>query len=82
MHIHGMGMNHNLAGLNGTFGAENAAAAERAADVRKRLLRAGSAGGNDAEDSFAMLFQADNQAGVTGVERYPYSSGGRDPDLG
>jgi hypothetical protein len=75
-------MNNNLAGLNGGAGAGKAAETERAAETRKRLLRAGSAGAGDAEDSFATLFQADNQAGVTGVERYPYNTGGRDPDLG
>lgn len=82
MHIHGMGMNQNISGLNGTLGAEKAAQAERTTDTRKRLLRAGQAGASDEEDSFATFFQADSQPGVTGVERFLYNSGGRDPDLG
>jgi hypothetical protein len=81
MHIHGMGMNHNLAGVAGTAGAGKAEEGERAAEVRKRLLRAGQAGGGDDEDSFSTLFLAGSQPGVTGVERYPYNTGGRDPDL-
>jgi hypothetical protein len=38
MHIHGTGMNLNAASLYSSAGAEKAAEAQRAAEVRKRLL--------------------------------------------
>jgi hypothetical protein len=47
MHIHGMQMNFNQASLQSQATAEKAAAAQRAAEVRKKLLR--SAGSVDNE---------------------------------
>ena len=83
MHIHGHGMNHsNMGGIYGASRAERDAKARRAAEVRKRLLRIGQAGESGEDDSFSSLLLADNQSGVTGVEQYPYSPSGRDPDLG
>ena len=40
MHIHGNAMNVNAANLYSAAQGERAAAAERAAEVRKRLLKA------------------------------------------
>lgn len=83
MHIHGQGMNHNnMGGIYGAAGAERDAEARRAAEVRKRLLRIGQAEESGEDDSFSSLLLADKQPGVTGVEQYPYSPSGRDPDLG
>jgi hypothetical protein len=41
MHIHGNSMQSNAANLYSAAGAEKAAAAQRAADVRKKLMKGG-----------------------------------------
>ncbi len=83
MHIHGMGMNgSNVTGMTGAAAAQRDADTKHAAEVRKRLLRIGEAGAGDEEGLFSTVLLGQSQPGVTNVERYPYNTGGRDPDLG
>ena len=83
LHIHGMGMNgSNVTGMTGAAAAQRDADTKHAAEVRKRLLRIGEAGGGDEEGLFSTCFFGPKPPGVTNVERSPYNTGGRDPDLG
>jgi hypothetical protein len=43
MHIHGNPMNYTLPGVTSAAAAENAATRERAAEVRRRLLKSAAA---------------------------------------
>ena len=53
MHIHGNHMNMNSANLSALAGANQAAAAQRAADVRKKLLKYATSAATDAEPGSA-----------------------------
>jgi len=89
MHVHGSHMNLNSANLYSAAGAEKAAAASRAAETRKKLLK--SAGDLEGVSDLGegALFgrwmdsaesQPTNQ-GISEDEFHPGGSG-RDPDFG
>jgi hypothetical protein len=85
MHIHGNSMNVNAANLYSAGNAEKSAAAERAAAVRKRLLKAG-AGVDGAESAEAAslighwLGETPSQPGDDA--EYHASSSGKESDFG
>ncbi len=92
MHIHGNSMGMNSADAYSAGNAEKAAAAQRAADVRKRLLKGAAAlDGTDSPDEALLIghwldrdhfdgAQANGQSAHDDTE--PHSWRGRDPDFG
>ena len=65
-----MGMNgSNVPGAIGAAAAQRDADTQRAAEVRKRLIRVGNAGGEDEEGAFSTLFLSGGQSqpGVTNL---------------
>jgi hypothetical protein len=87
MHIHGNSMNVNSASFYSVGNGEKAAAAERAADVRKRLLKGAAAvdGTASPEETLLIGHWLDGREvnGQPGQDDYQsYSASGRDPDFG
>jgi len=85
MHIHGNGMNVNAANLYSAAQGERAAAAERAAEVRKKLLK--SASGLDAaaspEETLLISQWMDGRhSQVLSGDAYHAAASGKDPDFG
>jgi len=85
MHIHGNSMNINAADFYSFGNGNRAAGAERAAAVRKRLLKA-SAGVLSAETSEETLmigkWQDSRQSQVGNNSEYHAGASGKDSDLG
>ena len=84
MHIHGNMMNVQGANLYNAGLQEQAAAAARAAEVRKRLLKsAQSLEGEATPEETLVGHWLDEQSdhGSNG-EEYPGATSGRDPDFG
>ncbi len=83
MHIHGNSMNINPASFYSSGNAE-AAATQRAADVRKRLLKSAAALDGTVPDDEAMLvnhwLNAHPNQSEAGAE-YHSASSGKDSDL-
>ncbi len=85
MHIHGNHMNVNAANLYSVGNGEKAAAVERAAAVRKRLLKgAASIGGTESPEETLMIGKwLDSGQGETGSDdEYHAADSGRDSDFG
>jgi hypothetical protein len=87
MHIHGNSMNVNSASFYSVGNGEKSAAAERAADVRKRLLKGAAAVDGTASTEETLLIghwldgqQVDGQPNQGDSESHSWS--GRDPDFG
>jgi hypothetical protein len=87
MHIHANSMNVNSASFYSVGNGEKSAAAERAADVRKRLLKGAAAVDGTASTEETLLIghwldgqQVDGQPNQGDSESHSWS--GRDPDFG
>ena len=79
MHIHGNSMNVNAANLYSAGDAEKSAAAQRAADVRKRLLKAGaSIDGTELAEAATLIghWLGENPSQPEGDAEYHASSAG------
>jgi len=95
MHIHGNSMNINAASLYSAAQAEHAAAAQRAAETRKKLLKfTASLNSNDASSydpatpvvSLLISQWLDGQQNLNphanpSQNQYPSAASGRDPDF-
>jgi hypothetical protein len=89
MHIHGSHMNMNSASLYSAAGAEKAAAAQRAAEVRKKLLRSASGIEVTADPDQAFLIgqwmnpqRSQTQNPFESQDEYHAGVSGKDPDFG
>lgn len=85
MHIHGSHMNLNSASLYSLAGAEKAAAAQRAADVRKKLLKgaAETDGAASPEEEFLIGGWMDSRhSQALSGDEYQASASGKDPEFG
>ncbi|MGB6689537.1 MAG: hypothetical protein WBE76_17010 [Terracidiphilus sp.] len=85
MHIHGAGMNPNAANLYSTGAAENAAAARRAAETRKKLARNAQEidSTSTPEQGFLVGQWMDSRhSQVLSEDEYHPSAAGKDPDFG
>jgi hypothetical protein len=83
MHIHGSQMNMNSIRLSSAGAAEKAAAAQRAADVRKKLMKSASdiEGVSSPEEAF-MIGHWMNSSQSPSLGEDEYHARGKDPDLG
>ena len=85
MHIHGNSMIVNAANFYGAAQGERAAAAQRAAEVRKRLLKSGSEieGAATPEESLLIGQWMDSRhSQVESPEQYSNCLSGKDPEFG
>jgi hypothetical protein len=85
MHIHANQMNMNSASLYSAAGAENAAAAQRAADVRRKLMKSASdiEGVASPDEAFMIGQWTDSRhSQVQSDDQYHASASGKDPDFG
>ncbi len=85
MHIHASQMNMNAASLYSAAGAEKAAAAKRAADVRKKLMKSASdiEGVASPDEAFMIGQWIDSRhSQVESAEQYHEDTSGKVPDFG
>jgi hypothetical protein len=85
MHIHGNSMNVNAANFYSAAEGEKAAAAQRAADVRKKLLKSASEIEGSATPEETLLigqWMDGRHSQVQSEEQYHASASGKDPDFG
>jgi hypothetical protein len=85
MHIHGNSMTVNAANFYSATQEERAAAAQRAASVRKKLIRSASEleGAATPEETLMIGQWMDSRhSQAQNGEQYPFSISGKDPDLG
>jgi hypothetical protein len=85
MHIHGNSMTVNAANFYSATQEEKAAAAQRAASVRKKLIRSASEleGAASPEETLMIGQWMDSRhSQVESEEQYFNSVSGKDPDLG
>ena len=85
MHIHGNSMSVNAANFYSATQEERAAAAQRSAGVRKKLIRSASEieGAATPEETLMISQWMDSRhSQVQSEEQYPYNVNGKDPDLG
>ena len=85
MHIHGNSMAVNAANFYSATQEERAAAAQRAASVRKKLIRSASdLEGMASPEETLLIGQWVNsqQHQLQSEEQYDNSGSGKDPDLG
>jgi hypothetical protein len=85
MHIHGNSMAVNAANFYSATQEERAAATQRAASVRKKLIRSASEieGAASPEETLMIGQWMDTRHNhVQSEEQYPNSVSGKDPDLG
>jgi len=85
MHIHATQMNMNSASLYSAAGAEKAAAAQRAADVRRKLVKSASdiEGAPSPDEAFLIGQWIDSRhSQVESAEQYHVATSGKDSDLG
>jgi hypothetical protein len=85
MHIHATQMNMNSACLYSAAGAEKAAAAQRAADVRKKLMKSASdiEGASSPEEAFMISQWTDSRhSQVESADQYHAGASGKVPDFG
>jgi hypothetical protein len=85
MHIHATQMNMNSASLYSAAGAEKAAAAQRAADVRRKLMKSASdiEGVSSPDEAFMIGQWIDSRhSQVESVDQYHTAASGRDSDFG
>lgn len=84
MHIHGS-MNMNAASLYSAAGAEKAAEAKRAADVRKKLLSGAEGIDGESTPEESMMISRWLNGGSSQSQReseYRDAAAGKDPDFG
>jgi hypothetical protein len=84
MHIHGSQMNPNAVNPY-SAAAEKAVAAQRAADVRKKLMKSASDidGVSSPEEAFMVGQWMDSRhSQVQSQDQYHASAAGKDPDFG
>jgi len=83
MHIHGNQMNLNSASLYSAAGAEKAAAAQRSAEVRKKLLRSAAIEGTTDPEEALLIghWLGSAQGQVLNEDEYHSSASGRNPDF-
>jgi hypothetical protein len=85
MHIHGNSMNVNAANFYSAAEGEKAAAAQRTADVRKKLLKSASEIEGSATPEETLLigqWMDGRHSQVQSEEQYHASASGKDPDFG
>jgi hypothetical protein len=85
MHIHGSHMNPNSADLYSAAGAEKAAAAQRAADARKKLLKSATDidAASSPEEAFMICQWTDSRhSQVMPDDEYRTAASGRNEDFG
>jgi hypothetical protein len=85
MHIHGAAMNSYAANLYSAANAETAAAAQRAAEVRKRLLKSAQSIDTESspEEAFMIGEWTDSRySQVQSGDQYHASAAGKNPDFG
>jgi hypothetical protein len=85
MHIHGNSMSINAANFYSATQVEKAAAAQRAASVRKRLIKSASEIEGAATPEEALMigqWMDSRHSQGQSEEQYNYSVSGKDPDLG
>ena len=85
MHIHSSQMNLNSASLYSAAGAEKAAAAQRAAEVRIKLLKSSQEVDSTAspEETLMISHWLDSRhSQVLSEDEYHTSASGKDPDFG
>jgi hypothetical protein len=85
MHIHGNSMSVNAANLYSAAQQERAAAAQRAASVRKKLIRSASeieAAASPEETLMIGQWVNSQQSQVESGEQNYINISGKDPDLG
>ena len=84
MHIHASQMNMNATSLYSAAGAEKAAAAQRAADVRKKLMKSASDidGVSNPDEAFLIGQWTDSRhSQVESAEQYHTAASGKDSDF-
>lgn len=85
MHIHGNSMSINAMNFYSAAQGEKAAAAQRAAEVRKKLLKSSSQieGGATPEEALLIGHWLDSRhSQVQSEDQYHASAAGKDPDFG
>jgi hypothetical protein len=85
MHIHGNSMSINAANFYSAAQNEKTAAAQRAADVRKKLLKGAAEieGASTPEESLLIGQWMDSRhSQVQSEDQYHTSASGKDPDFG
>jgi hypothetical protein len=84
MHIHG-GINASTSSLHSAAASESAAAAQRAADVRKKLAKSASeidATASPEEDFLIGQWLDSRHSQVLSADPYHAAASGKDPDFG
>jgi hypothetical protein len=81
MHIHGNMMNVQGANLYSVANGERAAAAERAGEVRKRLLKGVEGGASDEETQMIGQWLDSRHSQVLSGDEYRTASSGNDSDF-
>ena len=85
MHIHASQMNMNAASLYSAAGAEKAAASQRAADVRRKLMKSASdiEGVSSPDEAFMVgRWMNPTQSQAKGGVEYRTATAGKDSDFG
>lgn len=85
MHIHSSRLNMNAVGFYFVAQEEKAAAAQRAADVRRKLLKSGASveGSASPEEAFMVGQWLDSRhSQVLSEDEYHAGAAGKDPDFG
>jgi hypothetical protein len=87
MHIHGNSMNFQITGISSASAAANEAARQRAAEVRRKLMRSATEiegeGISSPEEAFLIGQWMDSRnSQVMGEDQYHAASEGKDQDFG
>ena len=85
MHIYGNSMNINAANFYSVGNGERAAAAQRAAEVRKKLLKSASSLEGEASPEESLLIGQwldSRHSQVLSQDEYHTAASGKDPDFG
>ena len=85
MHIHGNSMNINAANFYSVGNGERSAAAQRAAEVRKKLLKNAASVEEAASPEESLLIGQwldSRHSQVLSEDEYRTAASGKDPDLG
>jgi hypothetical protein len=85
MHIHATQMNMNSASLYSAAGAEKAAAAQRANDVRRKLMKSAAdiEGVSSPDEAFMIGQWMDSRhSQAESADQYHTAASGKVPDLG
>lgn len=85
MHIHGNSMNIQTANFNAVGNSERAAASQKAAEVRKRLLKSAANIDADSDPDATLLvgqWLDSRHSQVLSEGEYHSAASGKDPDFG